>query len=156
MRFSNRASRKSIATMLASGGLILAWAQLAMAQQPADLVAAPQEQEWVPTIAAAPAVADEMRESVRSELRAEMVAALQPDSVVWRGALDGYKLALQMREEIREQMRDEMIAEMRQALRDVRLPDNAITRPEKAGPGGRSHRVVRYGQLAPPPTPALP
>ncbi|MCS5637776.1 MAG: hypothetical protein NZ990_14750 [Myxococcota bacterium] len=156
MRLSNRATEKSIAITLATGGLILAWAQLAVALEPARLAVTPQEPEWTATHAAPAAVADEMREALRSELRTEMVAALRPDSVVWKGALDGYKLALQMREEMREEMRGEMIADMREALGDIRLPRDALTRPHEAEPGDPGRRVVRYGRFAYPPGPPLP
>ena len=45
-------------------------------------------------------VAEEMRLLVRSQTRDEMVKALKPDSLVWRGALDGYEVANEIREEM--------------------------------------------------------
>ena len=62
------------------------------------------------------AIAEEMRQEVRNQLRGEMVAALEPTSVVWNGALDGTRLAQEMREEIRSQTPAEMAIGLRLAL----------------------------------------
>ena len=156
MRFSNRATRKSIGILLATSGFVLAWAQFAAAQEPAPLAATPQERAWIPTLSAPPAVAKEMREALRSELKTEMVAALRPDSTVWKGALDGYRLALRMREEMQDQIREDMIADMHAALGDVQLSGDIDPRPNRPETGDPQSRIVRYGQFEAPPMPSIP
>ena len=44
-------------------------------------------------------VSEEMCSQIRAGLRQDMVAALKPNSVVWKGALDGYMVAQELREE---------------------------------------------------------
>ncbi len=156
MRFSNRATRKLIGILLATSGFVLAWAQFAAAQEPALLAATPQEPAWITTLSAPRAVANEMREAVRSELKTEMVAALRPDSTVWKGALDGYKLALRMREEMQDQLREDMIADMHAALGDVQLSGDIDPRANQPEAGDSQSRIVRYGQFEAPPMPSIP
>ena len=156
MRFSNRAARKSIGILLAASGFMLAWAQLAVAQEPAPLAATPQESTWTPTLSAPPEVANEMREALRSELKTEMIAALQPDSTVWKGALDGYRLALQMRDEMREQLRGDMIAEMHVALGDFQRSDKIDPHADQPEAGDPQSRIVQYGRFEVPTMPSIP
>jgi len=147
MRISNRATRKSIGTLLAASGLMLAGAPLAAAEETGALPSAPQDEAWNQALAAPPAVAREMRENLRSDLRAEMVAALAPDSTVWRGALDGYRLAQQMREEMQEDMRTELIADLHTMLDDVQLSGVVDPRPSPPESNDPQEPVIQYGQV---------
>jgi hypothetical protein len=61
-----------------------------------------------------------MRESIQAEIRQQMVEALRPDSLVWNGALDGQKVAQELREELTSQMRGQMIAGLQTVLGEAR------------------------------------
>ncbi len=64
-------------------------------------------------------VSEEMRSQIRAGLRQDMVAALKPNSVVWKGALDGYMVAQELREEAKSGLQAELISDMKVALTRV-------------------------------------
>jgi hypothetical protein len=126
----NRISLTLSIPTLALAGLITAGANFAIASGSLPPVEAPTERVWMPSDSPA-AVAAEMREVVRSETRERMMAALRPDSLVWNGALDGQKLAEEMRNEVTAQIPGEMILGMQAAMGQIRIDPRAQERTEK-------------------------
>ena len=135
MFVSNRiASVVSIPT-LALAGLIAASSStvtlnLAAAEGAAPLNNSLQPTVWTPSPGAS-AVANEMRESLQADIRQQMVDALRPDSLVWNGALNGQKLAQEMRNEVIAQIPGEMISGMQAAMGQIRIDPSAQGNAEK-------------------------
>jgi hypothetical protein len=92
----------------------------------ADESPVPQESLLSPiegiAIPLASEVGEEMRSQIRTGLRKEMVAALKPNSVVWKGALDGYMVAQELREKAKSGLQAELISNMKVALTRVAAP----------------------------------
>jgi hypothetical protein len=115
MWFSNRILSTLSLGGLAVAGILAAGSGLAAAGNSVPLPRTLQTIIWTPSPEAS-VVAEEMRETVKSKIREQMITALRPDSLVWNGALDGQKLAQEMREEMASQMRGEMLAGLQTAL----------------------------------------
>lgn len=126
----NRISMTLSIPALAVAGLITAGASFAIAGGSLPPVEAPTERVWMPSDSPA-AVAAEMREVVRSETRERMMAGLRADSLVWNGALDGGKLAQEMRNEVIAQIPGEMISGMQAAMGQIRIDPSAQGNAEK-------------------------
>jgi len=94
------------------------------------------------------AIAEEIRQEVRSQLRGEMVAALEPTSLVWNGALDGTRLAQEMREEIRSQTPAEMAIGLRLAL-EASYPAKAPPPTADEGQRAAHEQRLALGRAAP-------
>ncbi len=140
MTYSSQLSAtKTMGTLCLGGFLLICSSFTASAESPEAL---PHESErvWAPS-PAADVVAAELRGQVAHGLRDEMVAALEPTSVVWKGALDGRLLAQEMREEVSSQMQGEMIAGLQQAF------GSAENRPEAAA-APQEPAAIRNGWLA--------
>ena len=57
-----------------------------------------------------------MRAEIQAGLRQELVSALKPDSIVWRGALDGYMVAQELLEEANSELQSQLVSDMKIAL----------------------------------------
>jgi hypothetical protein len=138
----NRKSLTLSIPALALAGLITAGANFAIAGGSLPPVEAPTERIWTPSESPA-AVAAEMREVVRAETRERMMAALRPDSLVWNGALDGRKLAMEMRNEVNAQIPGEMVLGMQAAMGRIRIDPSAEERTKKVeAPGSQGPQRI--------------
>jgi len=131
MRYSNRITSLLPPTALGLVGAVIADSGLAMA---GDFpVPGENNGEFTWTATESPQdVVDVARDSIKSELRNEMITALKPNSAVWKGALDGHLLAQEMRDNIAAQAREEMIAGMQAAMAELPGDGDFKPRTEKA------------------------
>ena len=134
-----------LGSTLAATTFFLAFSSLAGAGEFAPSAALAADAAWKPHPGA---IVEEMRQEVRARLRGELIAALEPTSEVWNGALDGARIAQEMREEIRSQTPAEMARGLRLAL-EVTYP--AKTRPLAAdeGPPSANEQRLALGRDAP-------
>jgi len=87
---------------------------------------------------------EDARKSLRSGMRGEMIAALEPGSPIWAGGLDGGFMAEQMRIRIAQRTAADMVQGVKTALTEIRLEDRTGPSPQKAG----SPRAAQRAQLA--------
>ncbi|MDG2334598.1 MAG: hypothetical protein P8Q97_10275 [Myxococcota bacterium] len=80
----------------------------------------PEPMAWV--VSESPAeLVETARTSLHSEMRAEMTAALEPESAIWAGALDGQRVAERMRIQLAQETAGDMAAEMKVAITTIPL-----------------------------------
>ncbi|MDE0883905.1 MAG: hypothetical protein OSB70_00085 [Myxococcota bacterium] len=139
MRNSNRLSN---ALKLTAGSLLAALVTSssfadANPQEPAEPLA------WV--VSESPAeLVESARNSLRSEIRDEMAAALEPNSGIWAGALNGHRMAERMRIQIAQETAKDMVAEMKVAITAIPLQGHS----EPTGQRVRQPSVTWKPQLA--------
>ena len=124
MPYSSRLSPTRTIMSLYLGGLLLICSGFAASAEFLPAIPHTNEAAWAPS-PAADVIADELRKEMTAGLRNEMVAALQPTSVVWKGALDGRLLAQEMREQVNDDMKGEMITGLMRAFAEARNPAEA-------------------------------
>jgi hypothetical protein len=135
------------------GGLLLISSNFAAGAEPAGFhqarAAQPSgEPVWTPS-PAVESIAAELRESVRLQLRDEMLAALRPNSAIWRGALDGRVLAREMREDVNSEMHAEMISGLQIALSGLPTEaDHPVADEETAAAEAPIERRLALGWVA--------
>lgn len=133
MPYSSQISLTRTLASLCVGGLLLTCASFSASAESPPAIPRINEAAWVPS-PAADVIANELRDEMTAGLRDDMVAALQPTSLVWKGALDGRLLAQEMRYEVNDEMKGEMIAGLERAFRGVRNPGEANPVSETTGP----------------------
>ena len=133
MPYSSQISLTRTLASLCVGGLLLTCASFSASAESPPAIPRINEAAWVPS-PTADVIADELRDEMTAALRNDMVAALQPTSAVWKGALDGHLLAREMREEVNDEMKGEMIAGLERAFRGVRNPGEANPVSQSTGP----------------------